>query len=476
MRLLAAIVVFFLTLSTAQSERNDTNTGRTWESIRLETPDALEGKDQNLLRWALSHADPDSLNNKAAATKSAAQSALDLAEQRTQILKFLQDTQQQQQQQQDGNNNSHSEIDLMKHALLVLHKHDNNNDNNYSYFSKVEQQQQLAAMSALKLLVEQLDNANDLPVLGGLPPLMKYINKGKKAARLAAAAARVIAAAASNNVSFQDKLIKQHPEVIVSLLELITPSKRSGGEGGEGGGRQRQQQQQQQEEEEDLVRAGLLATASIIRNHAVARREFYQHQGISLLKNILLHSMHRSSSTSATTTTTTISSKSKSIAATRKAVLALLADIFTLDDPHLILGMTTSKGELGTLGIVILSLLDQHVDDEDDAVALEREKTLLALRALIDVDSEYIKDVLRAAGGGKVLKTVQSRLEHVARHHERSKRRRRVIIWKTYDDEEDEDDGEEESGGLFTELARLARELGTHLSGNGSGGGHHSEL
>lgn len=474
MRLLAAIVVLFFTLSTAQSERNDTNTGRTWESVRLETPDALEGKDQNLLRWALSHADPNSLNNKAAATKSAAQSALDLAEQRARILKFLQDTQ----QQQDGINNNHSEIDLMKHALLVLHNHDNNNDNNNTSFSKVEEQ--LAAMSALKLLVEQLDNANDLPTLGGLPPLLKYISKGRKEARLAAAAARVVAAAASNNVSFQDKLIKQHPEVIVSLLELITPRRKSGGEGGAKGGRQRQQQQQQQqqeeEEEEDLVRAGLLATAAIIRNHAVARREFYQHQGISLLKNILLHSMHRSS-TSATTTTTTANSKSKSKSsvATRKAVLALLADIFTLDDPHLILGMTTSKGELGTLGIVILSLLDQHVDDEDDAVALEREKTLLALKALIIIDGKYIKDVLRAAGGGKVLKTVQSRLEHVARHHERSKRRRRVVIWQTYDDEEDEDNGEEESGALFTELAKLARELTTHLSGNGSGG-HHSEL
>eukprot|EP00878_Enallax_costatus_P044755 GHUV01053489.1.p1 GENE.GHUV01053489.1~~GHUV01053489.1.p1 ORF type:complete len:115 (+),score=64.42 GHUV01053489.1:38-346(+) len=76
-----------------------------------------------------------------------------------------------------------------------------------------------AALTELQVLVEPIDNANDLKVLGGLAPLVSLLSADQPP-ELQEGAAYVLGTAASNNDKLVDVLLKEHPGLLQQLLQV----------------------------------------------------------------------------------------------------------------------------------------------------------------------------------------------------------------------------------------------------------------
>eukprot|EP00198_Chlamydomonas_reinhardtii_P011534 XP_001700871.1 predicted protein [Chlamydomonas reinhardtii] len=142
---------------------------------------------EDLLHWAISHSDPAKL---AAAAEEA---------QRVQVVKDL--------KEQRRRVKEPTEADMMREGIDILRR------------AGASDTELLAALQALQVLVEPIDNANDLHPLGGLSPVVAQLARLAEAPALATAAAHVIGTAASNNPTFQRALLSQHPEVVGTLLQ-----------------------------------------------------------------------------------------------------------------------------------------------------------------------------------------------------------------------------------------------------------------
>ncbi|KAG2450497.1 hypothetical protein HYH02_004998 [Chlamydomonas schloesseri] len=121
----------------------------------------------------------------------------------------------------------------------------------------------LAALQALQVLVEPIDNANDLHPLGGLTPVVAQLGRLAEAPGLATAAAHVIGTAASNNPTFQRALLGAHPEVVGTLLQVSAAP------------------------EHECSVKGLYALAAMVRNLREARAAFVDAGGFRTLEALL---------------------------------------------------------------------------------------------------------------------------------------------------------------------------------------------
>ncbi|KAF6264633.1 hypothetical protein COO60DRAFT_1634248 [Scenedesmus sp. NREL 46B-D3] len=131
---------------------------------------------ESLLHWAIEHSDPDTLREQAETVR------------RDEAVKDFVERKKRVQELSDIMSQQPSEAQLMMDNIAVL------KDAEAGSADKAE------ALGNLQVLVEPIDNANDLRVLGGLPPLVALLQL-QQHAELQEGAAYVLGTAASNNAN-----------------------------------------------------------------------------------------------------------------------------------------------------------------------------------------------------------------------------------------------------------------------------------
>ncbi|GIL44565.1 hypothetical protein Vafri_2090, partial [Volvox africanus] len=191
---------------------------------------------EDLLHWAISHSDPEKLASQAEEAQKI-QMVRDLKEQRRRVKELL-----------DQVRSQPTETDMMKEGIAILQR------------PGASDTEVLAALQALQVLVEPIDNANDLHPLGGITAVVTQLTRGSE---VAAAAAYVLGTAASNNPSFQRALLAEHPDIVDTLIQVC------------------------QSRQEEAAVKGMYALAALIRNLPEPRRAFASAGGFGALELLL---------------------------------------------------------------------------------------------------------------------------------------------------------------------------------------------
>jgi hypothetical protein len=287
-------------------------------------------EDVDLLKWALKHSDPESLHQQAEEAKKANKNDPDAAERRARAAELLQAV-----------NDMPSESLLMEEAVLVLHNISSTVDN------------KSAALEALIVLVEPIDNANHLLKINNATSELNRLLGS--APGLEAAAARVLGVAASNNDFFSNELIQRHPDVILRLVQLLSASA------------------------DDTVAAAVYAAGQLLRNSGQARGLWKQSQAGEVLVAMIRGGKQ-------------VSERS------RKKALTLAGDLVLLDvDQNSSQGKACSAfSGCESLINVLLDVLEEQYRRKDKKMDLDLvEKALLALQAATAQD-----EVSSGGGGG----------------------------------------------------------------------------
>jgi len=141
-----------------------------------------------------------------------------------------------------------TEADIMKQEIATL-TDDQKTDSD-----------KLSALQLLRELVRPIDNANDLKVLGGLPPIIGAL--GSSSSDVKAEAARVLGTAASNNPRVQKDVHQSCADIIQRLMQLLDASSAL------------------------AVQQGIFALGCFLRNDAAARAQFYSLGGLAPLQRL----------------------------------------------------------------------------------------------------------------------------------------------------------------------------------------------
>jgi len=163
-------------------------------------PASGAAEDAGLLKWALKHSDTGSLHQQAQAAKNANKNDPDAAERKARAAELL----------HAAVNAMPTESNLMEEAVLVLRN------------TSTTVEDKRAALEALTVLVEPIDNANYLlEILNATLEINRLL---ASTPLLEAAAARLIGVAASNNAFFCNGLTQRHPDAILRLTQLLSAS------------------------------------------------------------------------------------------------------------------------------------------------------------------------------------------------------------------------------------------------------------
>ncbi|KAL4423589.1 hypothetical protein ABPG77_004629 [Micractinium sp. CCAP 211/92] len=326
-------LLFLLSISSGAAEHNKSEEalplGTTWSAVP-------SGSEQDLLKWALAHSDPDELRRAAqAARHGAATGDPDFLDRQAKVQALLHQMREEP-----------SEAELMQEAVTILGN------------ASATQAQLLGALRALRYLVEPIDNANNLQGMGGLPPLVAQLAAGRPAA-LQAAAAHALGTAAQNNHQFQAQLLGDHPEVLHLLLALVGHSSEPfGAAGAAAGGPVAAADEPAASAGLDAGLKALYALSAILRLNAGARAAFYAAGGVHTLQQLL--------------------GSAAAGPGARKKAAALLADLVHLDAPamHAAAAATTAAQQ-------------QHAQPgaSAPAAALDFSAAVAAALQLLDVDS-----------------------------------------------------------------------------------------
>ncbi|KAL4431166.1 hypothetical protein ABPG75_006422 [Micractinium tetrahymenae] len=301
---------------------------------------APAGSEQDLLKCALSHSDPDALRQAAKeARHGAATGDPEFLERQARVQALLHSMKEEP-----------SEAELMQEAVSILAN------------SSAAQEQLLNALQALRYLVEPIDNANNLQGMGGLPPLVAQLAAGQPAA-LQAAAAHALGTAAANNHQFQAQLVGDHPEVLRLLLALVVRAGEPGdtaGAAGAAGGRA-----DAAAGEPAAGAAGaeaglkaLYALSAILRLNPGARAAFYSAGGVHTLQQLL--------------------GSAAGLRAKKKAI-ALLTDLVHLDAPA-----------MSAAAAATMATQQQH--DVTPTAALDYSAAVAAALQLLDVEAQPLQE------------------------------------------------------------------------------------
>lgn len=387
-------LLLLLLISRAEAQHNESAEalppGTAWSA-------APAGSEQDLLKWALAHSDPDELRRAAeAARHGAATGDPDFLERQAKVQALLHRMKEEP-----------SEAELMQDAVAILTN------------SSATQAQLRGALQALRYLVEPIDNANNLHGMGGLPPLVAQLAAGRPAA-LQAAAAHALGTAAQNNHQFQAQLLANHPEVLQLLLALAVRAAEPGGTAGATSGGAAVAAT-----DEPAARAGtevglkaLYALSAILRLNAGARAAFYGAGGVHTLQQLL--------------------GSAAAGQRARKKAAALLADLVHLDAPAMSAaaaaaaaatapqqhakqgaGAPAAALDFSAAVAAALQLLDVEAWPLQEADLDLQEKALLVLLALLGdaagstagtASSAAVAELIRDAGGLATLARLQTAL------------------------------------------------------------------
>lgn len=395
----ALLLLLPLSIAPIAAQRNESEGGLRPETAWLAAP---AGSEQDLLKWALAHSDPDELRQAAkAARHGAATGDPEFLERQAGVQALLQRMKEEP-----------TEAELMREAVSILSN------------SSATQAQLQGALQALRYLVEPIDAANDLQGMGGLPPLVALLAAGRPAA-LQAAAAHALGTAAQNNRQFQAQLLGDHPEVLQLLLALVARAGEPAGAAGaaEDGPTAAAAGQPEAGTGAEVGLKALYALAALLRLDAGARSAFYGAGGVHTLQQLL-------------------ASPAAGLRAKKKAA-ALLTDLVHLDAPAMSAAAaataaqqrrtgTQRAGSAATTGptagldlsavvAAALQLLDVEAWPLQEADLDLQEKALLVLLALLGDpnnagtaaaadSSAAAAELIRDAGGLVVLTRLQADL------------------------------------------------------------------
>lgn len=351
------IILLLLCFHSIRSEKIDAqNETGSIDDLKATTING-QGREEDLLKWALRHADPETLHQKAKeANKSPSHDSEDSKDRIKRVTELLQTV-----------NDMPSEAQLLEDALRSLQ------NSTSSKTSKIK------ALEAITVLVEPIDNAEHLLKIGGLRSIVTILGTEPG---LESHAARVIAVASSNNIPFLLELMKNHPEVILKLVQLLSSSA------------------------EETVAAAVYAAGNILRNSQHGRELWSQARGGALLLDLVKRSNKQSTQR------------------TQRRALGLATDLFRIDPGSMIdsqefvrslrdiikMQITKNGNEMDVLILEKAVLAVQAMHDNGKAKgALEEETAMVsALHALVDAlkresgkegseKAEYMKDVIALA-------------------------------------------------------------------------------
>ncbi|KAF5838370.1 armadillo-type protein, partial [Dunaliella salina] len=147
-------------------------------------------------------------------------------------------------------NSQPSETDLIKEVVAMLED------------PELSPEDTLQALEALQVLVEPIDNANNMKVLGAISPVVDLLRAEEGTIR--AAAAYVVGTAASNNPQFQIDLLELSPDIFSRLRQLLLDS------------------------DDEVCNKGLYAVGSLVRNQRNLSHTFLAGGGLGHLESLMI--------------------------------------------------------------------------------------------------------------------------------------------------------------------------------------------
>mmetsp|Transcript_20566 Transcript_20566/g.57334 ORF Transcript_20566/g.57334 Transcript_20566/m.57334 type:complete len:309 (+) Transcript_20566:122-1048(+) len=239
-------------------------------------------------------------------------------------------------------NSQPSETELIKEVVAMLED------------PELSSEDTLQALEALQVLVEPIDNANDMKVLGAISPVVDLLKAEEGTLR--AAAAYVVGTAASNNPRFQLDLLEVYPDIFSRLRQLLLDS------------------------DDEVCNKGLYAVGSLVRNQRDLSHTFLAGGGLGHLESLML-----------------IPRASQADVRIKRKALSVAMDIFQVDDGlvPLFLGGNFPQALLQLLQVPNLDL---------------QEKALGGLQALLHSRHEPVVQALRANRAEESLMKLQSQL------------------------------------------------------------------
>lgn len=301
---------------THAQDQNETDKRIATETLMLEDLTAGASNDKTLLQWAFRHADPE-------VQPTASRAVPPLREEAAHDIR---------------------DADVMEAAIATL----------VNRSSTLRERR--SALDSLSQLVEELDNANEFPHMGGLTPLLQILNDE---AELAGAAAKVLAVAASNNGAFTNELMSRHPEIISVLMTYLVMSSSATA---------------------DAPKKCLFALAALARGNVTARKQFLKSGGLKSLNHVL-------------------SGGASTPPVLRRIALGFVAD--------LAMEGFTDAGMFSQVSPLAVSVLRTVGSDDSDIV----EKSLMALNALLAQDLTLVA-TLKAENIFVTLENLKKRHEY----------------------------------------------------------------
>ena len=198
--------------------------------------EAMEENPEELLQWALNHSDTEALKKMAEDARLGKEDAVRRIQEIRETMEYL-------------SKQVPSDAEEMRQFVEILES------------ETLDVQTKTEALEGLQFLLESIDNANDLPKLGGVEALNNMLEQ--EDVKLRSHAAHALGIAAANNPKFQLTMIDRRPEVLRTLMELTKM------------------------EDRGLHKKGLYALSALVRNVEEVQELFYAQGGLDFLETLV---------------------------------------------------------------------------------------------------------------------------------------------------------------------------------------------
>lgn len=198
--------------------------------------EAMEENPEELLQWALNHSDTEALKKMAEDARLGKEDAVRRIQEIGETVEYL-------------SKQVPSDAEEMRQFVEILEN------------ETLDVQTKTEALEGLQFLLESIDNANDLPKLGGVEALNNVLEQ--EDVKLRSHAAHALGIAAANNPKFQLTMVDRRPGILRTLMEMTKM------------------------EDRGLHKKGLYALSALVRNVEEVQELFYAQGGLEFLETLV---------------------------------------------------------------------------------------------------------------------------------------------------------------------------------------------
>lgn len=198
--------------------------------------EAMEENPEELLQWALNHSDTEALKKMAEDARLGKEDAVRRIREIRETMEYL-------------SKQVPSDAEEMRQFVEILEN------------ETLDVQTKTEALEGLQFLLESIDNANDLPKLGGVEALNNMLEQ--EDVKLRSHAAHALGIAAANNPKFQLTMVDRRPGILRTLMEMTKM------------------------EDRGLHKKGLYALSALVRNVEEVQELFYAQGGLEFLATLV---------------------------------------------------------------------------------------------------------------------------------------------------------------------------------------------